>query len=145
MLTQKSALTRAQAKQFNPVVLAFLGDAVYSLYVRQRLLTTGEGKPSEFQRAAANLVSAHGQSSFLERILPLLTEEEIELFRRGKNAKKTTKSKSASALEYNRSTGFEAVLGFLYLVGDEARITELLDVADDGEFRRIEASKVLKP
>ena len=145
MLTQKGTLSRLEARQFNPVVLAFLGDAVYSLYVRNRLVTSGEGKPSEFQRAAANLVSARGQSAFLDRVLPLLSEEESDIFRRGKNAKKATKSKSASSLEYNRSTGFEAVLGFLYLIGDEARIVELLDVADDEDFKRIEASKVLKP
>ncbi len=145
MLTQKGTLSRLEARQFNSVVLAFLGDAVYSLYVRNRLVTSGEGKPAEFQRAAANLVSARGQSAFLDRVLPLLTEEEADIFRRGKNAKKATKSKSASSLEYNRSTGFEAVLGFLYLIGDEGRIVELLDVADDEEFKRIEASKVLKP
>ena len=145
MLTQKGTLSRLEARQFNPVVLAFLGDAVYSLYVRNRLVRTGEGKPAEFQRAAANLVSARGQSAFLDRFFPLLTEEEADIFRRGKNAKKATKSKSASSLEYNRSTGFEAVLGFLYLVGDETRIVELLDIADDEEFKRIEASKVLKP
>lgn len=145
MLTQKGTLSRLEARQFNPVVLAFLGDAVYSLYVRNRLVRTGEGKPAEFQRAAANLVSARGQSAFLDRVFPLLTEEEADIFRRGKNAKKATKSKSASSLEYNRSTGFEAVLGFLYLIGDEERIVELLDIADDEEFKRIEASKVLKP
>ena len=145
MLTQKGTLSRLEARQFNPVVLAFLGDAVYSLYVRNRLVRTGEGKPAEFQRAAANLVSARGQSAFLDRVFPLLTEEEADIFRRGKNAKKATKSKSASSLEYNRSTGFEAVLGFLYLVGDETRIVELLDIADDEDFKRIEASKVLKP
>ncbi len=145
MLTRKGMLGSLEARQLNPVVLAFLGDAVYSLYVRHRLVTTGEGKPSEFQRATANLVSARGQSSFLERVLPMLTEEESDVFRRGKNAKKATKSKSASSLEYNRSTGFEAVLGYLYLIGDETRITELLDIADDEEFKRIEASKALKP
>ena len=145
MLTQKGTLSRLEARQFNPVVLAFLGDAVYSLYVRNRLVRTGEGKPAEFQRAAANLVSARGQSAFLDRVFPLLTAEEADIFRRGKNAKKATKSKSASSLEYNRSTGFEAVLGFLYLIGDEERIVELLDIADDEEFKRIEASKVLKP
>ena len=130
MLTQKGTLSRLEARQFNPVVLAFLGDAVYSLYVRNRLVTSGEGKPSEFQRAAANLVSARGQSAFLDRVLPLLREEESDIFRRGKNAKKATKSKSASSLEYNRSTGLEAVLGYLYLTGNEARIRELLAVSD---------------
>lgn len=65
-------------------------------------------------------------SAFLEKLLPVFNEEEAEVFRRGRNAKKATKSKNASVAEYNRSTGFEAVLGFLYLSGDVQRISELL-------------------
>ena len=63
----------------------------------------------------------------------------------GKNAKKATKSKSASALEYNRSTGFEAVLGYLYLTGNDTRIRELLAQADDRDFAKIEEAQIFKP
>lgn len=141
----KEPLTKTEAKGLNPVVLAFVGDAVYSLYVRTRLVKSGEGKASEFQRAASKVVSAKGQSEFLNTLLPLLTEEEAEIFRRGRNAKKATKSKSASAAEYNRSTGFEAVLGFLYLTGEEARIETLLSAADDSLFHAEKAAKVYRP
>ncbi|MBQ8296073.1 MAG: ribonuclease III, partial [Clostridia bacterium] len=68
MLTGKSEMTATEAKQLSPVVLAFVGDAVYSLYVRERLVTSGDGKASEFQRAAAKLVSAQGQSEFLDNL-----------------------------------------------------------------------------
>ena len=71
-------------------------------------------------------VSAHGQSALLERLIPRFTQEEADIFRRGRNAKKPTKSKNASVAEYNRSTGFEAVIGFLYLTGRYSRIDELL-------------------
>ena len=118
----KLPLTKAEARQINPVVLAFVGDAVYSLYVRTRLTVTGEGRASEFQRTSSKVVSAKGQSEFLVELLPLFTEEEEEIFRRGRNAKKGAKSKSASAAEYNRSTGFEAVLGYLHLTGNSVRI-----------------------
>jgi ribonuclease-3 family protein len=77
--------------------------------------------------------------------LPLFTETESDIFRRGKNAKKATKSKSASSLEYSRSTGFEAVLGFLYLAGKDERIKELLATADDRDFASIDAAKIFKP
>ncbi|MBQ8319263.1 MAG: Mini-ribonuclease 3 [Clostridia bacterium] len=138
-------LDKTAAKQLNPVVLAFVGDAVYSLYVRSRLVCSGEGRASEFQRAASRIVSAKGQSDFLETLLPRLTEEEAELYRRGRNAKKATKSKNASAVDYNRSTGFETVLGFLYLTGDEGRIEELLSSLDGSLFCGEKAATAYKP
>ena len=119
-------MTDAQARQLNPVVLAFVGDAVYSLYVRERLVCSSQGKAAEYQRAASKIVSAEGQSVFLAQIEPILDETEMEIFKRGRNAKKATKSKNASAAAYNRSTGFEAVLGYLYLTGDEERLRWLL-------------------
>ena len=109
----------------NPVVLAFVGDAAYTLLVRRRLALNSACKTGELNRRASTLVSAHGQSDSLERILPLLSEEEEEIYRRGRNAKKPTKSKNASVGEYVRSTGFEAVIGFLYLTGNMERIEEL--------------------
>lgn len=114
-----------QAKQMNPVVLAFVGDAVYTLCVRERLARSSWHKTGELNRLASEVVSAHGQSETLARVLPLLTEEEADIFRRGRNAKKATKSKNATAQEYARSTGLEAVIGFLYLTGRLHRIEEL--------------------
>ena len=140
-----SVLTKTQAKQLNPVVLAFVGDAVYSLYVRERLVFTSGGKAADFQRSASKIVSAHGQSEFLEKILPLFTEEEEEIYRRGRNAKKATKSKNASPAEYNRSTGFESVLGYLYVTGDKARIDELLSNAGDDLFQTVAQTLPFKP
>lgn len=102
---QTLPISKTEAKQINPVTLAFLGDAVYSLWVRERLVLSREGKAADFQRAAAKVVSAKGQSEFLNTVLPLFTDEEEEIFRRGRNAKKATKSKNATAAEYNRSTG----------------------------------------
>ncbi len=125
-MTKLSApVERERVRQMNPVVLAFVGDAVYTLYVRRELALRHGSKTGQLNALAAEQVSAHGQSAALERILPLLSEEEEEIFRRGRNAKKPTKSKNASVAEYVRSTGFEALLGFLYLTGQEERIGEL--------------------
>ncbi len=115
-----------KARNISPVTLAFVGDAVYSLYVRQRLVLTTDYGTGELQKLSSSKVSAHGQSGLLEKLLPLLTEEETDIYKRGRNAKKPTKSKNASVVEYNRSTGLEAVLGFLYLTGRYSRITQLL-------------------
>ena len=144
MYTEET-LTDAQAGQINPVVLAFLGDAVFSLWVRKRLVLSGGNKASSFQRTAGKLVSARGQSAFLERVLPMLTERETDIFKRGRNAKKATKSKHASVAEYNRSTGFEAVLGYLYLTGDNARIETLMSCFKEEELQGEEADKPYKP
>lgn len=116
---------KERIKQMNPVVLAFVGDAVYTLLVREKLALSSACKTGELNRRASERVSAHGQSERLETILPLLTEEEAEIFRRGRNAKKPTKSKNASVGEYVRSTGFESLLGYLYLTGQYQRIAQL--------------------
>ena len=145
MYTEREFLTEREAAQINPVTLAFIGDSVYSLYVRERLTLEVGGKSADLQRVAAKVVSAQGQSVFLDKIQPLFTETESDVFRRGKNSKKASKSKSASHLEYNRSTGFEAVLGFLYLTGNEARIKELLAKSDERDFAEIAIAKPFKP
>ena len=143
MQTERRIISEAEALQISPVTLAFVGDAVYSLFVRERLTLTVGGKVADLQRIASKVVSAKGQSEFLDKLLPMLNEEEEGVFRRAKNAKKATKSKSASRLEYNRSTGFEAVMGYLYLTGRDARIRELLSVCD--EYERAESVKPFKP
>ena len=145
MLSTLAPISETEAKQINPVVLAFLGDAVYSLWVREHLARSGSNKPSDLQRAASVLVSARGQSAFLERVLPLLTVEEEEIYRRGRNAKKPSKSKNASASEYNRSTGFEAVLGYLHLLGQTERIERLLSETDEALLKGQAAQKPYKP
>ena len=115
-------MERGRAKMLSPVVLA----AAYSLYVREGLVISSDYKTGELQKRSAARVSAKGQAELYSKIEAKLSEEEREIFLRGRNAKKPTKSKSATVAEYNISTGFEAVIGFLYLAGDYDRIDELL-------------------
>lgn len=124
-----STVSVDEARNLSPVTLAFVGDAVYSLYVRERLVLSHDFGTGTLQKLTSFEVSAHGQSELLEKILPKLNESEIEIYKRGRNAKKPTKSKNASVAEYNRSTGFEAVLGYLYMTGQYSRIDELLSEA----------------
>ncbi len=126
-----TTIDKERAKNLSPLTLAFLGDAVYSLYVREKLVLSADLKAGQLQNLTSKQVSAHGQSELLERLIPLFTEEESDVYRRGRNAKKPTKSKNASVAEYNRSTGFEAVIGYLYLTGQYERIEKLLDGRDE--------------
>lgn len=126
MFSVQNKLTPQRAKQISPVTLAFVGDAVYSLYVRAGLVLSADRKPAELQKLASAAVSARGQSQLLLTLEDRLTQEEHEIYLRGRNAKKATKSKNADVAEYNRSTGFEAVLGYLYLTGYNDRIFQLL-------------------
>ena len=126
MVNFNEKMPRERARAINAVVLAFVGDAAYSLFVREGLVFGHDYKTGTLQKLAAARVSAKGQAAVLERVFSRLTDEERDIFLRGRNAKKPTKSKNASVAEYNVSTGFEAVIGFLYLVGDYERIGELL-------------------
>ena len=122
-----STVTEQEARNVSPVTLAFVGDAVYTLYVREKLVLNHAYSTGTLQKLSSESVSAHGQNALLDKILPRLTENETAFFKRGRNAKKPTRSKSASVAEYNNSTGFEALLGYLYLTGNYSRIEELLD------------------
>lgn len=126
-LTSDSVLSPEKAKSLSAVTLAFVGDAVYTLIAREKLISGGDRPAHELQEASADVVSARAQSALLDKISEKFTEEEAAVFRRARNAKKTTRAKSASVAEYNRSTGFEAVLGYLYLTGRCARIYELIE------------------
>ena len=120
-------MDKTKANGLNSVVLAFVGDAVYSLFVRERLTFLCDGKAGELNKLAVKEVKATAQAEFVQEILPFLTEEELAVFKRGRNAKKPSKSKSASVAEYNMSTGFEAVLGYLYMSGDYERLNIILN------------------
>ena len=136
-------MQKQEVLKIHPVTLAFVGDAVYSLYVREKLVKAGEDKPGVYQKAASAAVSARGQNELLQKIESLFTEEETEIFRRARNSRKNSKAKNATAAEYNRSTGFEAVVGYLYLTENFPRIEEILSFADiSSEKTREEIAKI---
>jgi len=113
-------------ERLHPLVWAYVGDAVYELYVRTHLLARGVLKPGDLQRAAVAYVSARGQARVVHRLLPLLSEEEAAVLRRGRNAKSGTIPKNARVSEYRLSTGLESLFGYLYLTGQEGRLRELI-------------------
>ena len=121
--------TENYVKNMNAVTLAFVGDAVHSLFVRELLACNHDYKSGMLQKLASVHQSAKGQSEQYYRIESLLTEEERQIFLRARNSKKMSKSKSATIAEYNTSTGYEAVLGYLYLLNKQDRLRYLLQQA----------------
>ena len=115
-------------REMNPLSLAFMGDGVLELLVRQHLVERSRLLPGKLHAEAVRYVSASSQFLEMKLLEPMLTEDEHAVFRRGKNANKATVAKHASVEEYRTSTGFECLLGWLYLKGRNERIMELMDV-----------------
>ena len=106
--------------------LAFVGDAYFSLLVRTTILNVCNAKPTKLHRLTSGIVNAQAQSQLLEIITPMLTHIEVDVVRRARNAPNNTKSKHYGLAEYKRATALEALIGYLYLLGDDARLNELM-------------------
>lgn len=122
-----------EIRNISSIGLAHLGDAVYELLVRSWLCVHGKATGKGLHRATIALVCAKAQSRLSEKILPLLTEEEQAVFRRGRNANVHTIPRNTSRGEYQQATALEALFGWLYLQGRRERINELFSVMMEGE------------
>ena len=118
-------------KQYGALALAYMGDCVYELEVRRFLMEMGNMPVNVLHRRAKGYVSAPAQSAAAEKLEPLLTEEELAVFKRGRNAKPHTTPKNAALTDYKRATGLESLFGFLYLKGEGERLKELTALAID--------------
>lgn len=115
----------------SPLVWAYIGDAVFELYIREKLLDKIAGKPNKLHHESIKIVSARAQSTILEKIKDILTDEERDIVRKGRNVKPKTMAKNATVKEYIYATGFEALIGFLYLTGENERLDEILKNVED--------------
>jgi len=114
--------------ELSPPVLAYVGDAVFELFVRGRLVETGLAKVNDLHREAVARVRASSQAACLERLMDRLDEEERDLVRRGRNAHPGGVPAGASVAEYRQSTALETLLGWLYLQGKNGRLQEIMDL-----------------
>ena len=119
------SLPRDRLLEISSIGLAHMGDAVFELLVRAWLCAHGGATGRGMHRAAVSLVCAESQAEKAEKILPLLTEEETAVFRRGRNAQVHTVPHHASRAQYSEATALEALLGWLYLRGETERINDL--------------------
>lgn len=113
----------------NIIALAYLGDSIYEVYIREKLLKQGISKVKELQKKAIKYVSAKGQTNILNNLIEnnLLTEEELDIVRRGRNNKRSNHPKNTDIITYKLSTGFEALIGYLYLSKNTKRLEEILN------------------
>lgn len=122
----------ASPEQLSPLVLAYIGDSIYDLVIKTYLLETKGNMPvNKLHQYASNLLKAVTQSFMIEQIQPMLSSEEAAIYRRGRNAKPHTCAKNASIIEYKKATGFEALLGWLYLKGEFDRLMTLIKISVD--------------
>jgi ribonuclease-3 family protein len=120
-------LSESNPRQLSPLVLAYIGDCVYDLVIKTYLLDKKGNMPvNKLNRMASNLVKAQTQSELIGIIEDRLTEDELAVYKRGRNAKSYTSAKNASIGDYRRATGFEALVGYLYLDRQYARMVELV-------------------
>lgn len=108
--------------------LAFIGDAVYNVYIRCYLASHSNHKTGKLHQESIKYVSAKGQSDTIELILNGLSEEEMSVYKRGRNTSIANVSKNVDIVRYKRATGFEALLGYLYVKGDKQRLDELVKI-----------------
>lgn len=115
-------------KLLNGLALAYVGDAIYEVYIRDFLVESGQTRPNQLHRMATHYVSAKAQASLINEMeaAGLLTEEELLIYKRGRNAKSHTTAKNADVMTYRMSTGFEALMGYLHLTKQTPRMEELI-------------------
>jgi ribonuclease-3 family protein len=118
-----------EAKLMQPAVLAFIGDAVFNLFIRERLISNKKGTSHRLHILATDYVKAASQSRISKALIDTFTEEEAYIFRRGRNTKSTTIPKNADVQDYKYATALEALLGYLYLTGRKERLDLLMEQA----------------
>ena len=121
-------MTTKQARELNPLVLAYVGDGVHTLFVRLQELGRTTGKADKLHKAVTAQVKAEAQARSMQAIMDILTEEENDIFHRARNAHSHSMAKNATVSDYRLATGFEALIGFLYLTGQQDRLEYLLSV-----------------
>ena len=119
-------LKEVEAREYSPLALAYLGDAVYELAIRTFVMNHGNTQVNKMHKRTAGLVKAEAQANFYKVLEEELTEEEKAVYRRGRNAKSVTMAKHATMKDYRMATGFEALMGYLYLTEQMERMAELL-------------------
>ncbi len=122
-------ISEKQAREMNPLVLAYIGDSVQMLYVRTRTAVESGSKAGVLHKAVSQEVKAHSQAVAAEKILPLLTVEEEGIYRRAKNSHTNNIAKNATSSDYRKASGYEALIGYLYITGQRERLAELISKA----------------
>ena len=119
-------------RAYSPLTLAFLGDAVYELLIRTMVVTKANTNPNQLNKQSSTLAKAATQAEMMHIIMDHLNDEELAVYKRGRNAHSATKAKNATVTDYRTATGFEALVGYLYLQGKLIRIIDLVQIGLEG-------------
>ena len=126
MFLNEFGLEEQDLRTYSPLTLAYIGDAIFELIVRTVLVERKNTQAEKLHKAATKIVKAETQALLIEALKDELTDEEMAVYKRGRNAKAVTRAKNATMSEYRRATGFEALMGYLYLKGDMERMIKLI-------------------
>lgn len=126
MVRETFHLADTDIRTYSPLTLAYIGDGIYELVIRTMLVEKGNAQVNSLHLKASRLVKATAQKEILHAIMEELTEEEVGIFKRGRNAKSFTTAKNASVTDYRIATGFEALIGYLYMTEQLDRILFLV-------------------
>ncbi len=129
----KEYLTQKEILELNPLVLAFVGDSVQQLMVRTKLSCTSTAKAGELHKLQSAQIKASAQAKYMDDIMSALSEDEIAVFKRARNTHMNTMAKHASVADYKKASGFEAVIGYLYLLGKNERLEQLFDIIEKAQ------------
>ncbi len=124
-IREQFGVEEVDIRTYSPLTLAYIGDGVYDLLIRTVVVGRGNMRTDELHRRTSHIVKAQTQAAMAEALLPELTDAEADVYRRGRNAKSYTMAKNATMADYRRATGFEALVGWLYLNGETERIVAL--------------------
>lgn len=125
IIREKMELSEVQITDYSPLTLAYIGDGIYEVIIRTLIIDEANRQVNKIHKAASHLVKAETQAKMIHLIMDDLTEEEQRIYKRGRNAKAVTRAKNASMSDYRTATGFEALMGWLYLTG-QSRMMELI-------------------
>ena len=120
---------KPKPRECSPLALAFVGDAVYETFIRAKVLAEANASANTLHKRAVGFVNCHAQCRVIEAFLERLTDDELAVYKRGRNAKTFTVPKNADVHEYHAATGFEALIGWLYLMEEESRACEIMEFA----------------
>lgn len=127
LLIDSKQLSNSDIRMYNPLVLAYVGDAVYDTFVRTMLVSGGSIQVDKLHKRAIKYVQAKAQAAIVESLQEMLTDDEKDIVRRGRNTKSNSVPKNADVNDYRYATGFEALVGYLYLIGDIPRLAGIFE------------------
>ncbi len=126
-IKNKFSLPDIDIRTYSPLTLAYIGDGIFDLVIRSIVVGRGNTPVNELHHKTSHVVKAHSQALMIESIMDDLSEKEVDVYRRGRNAKSHTMAKNASVMDYRSATGFEALMGYLYLTDQMDRMLDLIE------------------